>query len=160
MLSREEKRKGVEESTFQKSRMKELKLKRPWKNTAEGVHYQRTYITRHKQGPKIDVSKECSLFPSNGRYWNQGSRFFKWHFRFQRKKQKQKKDNKRQAGSPKLKTKCLLFQYFWASLSWRRFAFNIFKKWMCPLCLVLIGALGDKTKQSLRFDFRFVIWSK
>ena len=41
---------------------------------------------------------------------------------------------------------------------WRRFAFNIFKKWNCPPFFVLIGSLADITKQTLMFVFGFVIW--
>ena len=42
-------------------------------------------------------------------------------------------------------------------LFWRRFSLNNSKNGKCPLCLVLIGSVVDKTQHSLRLVFRFVI---
>ena len=42
-------------------------------------------------------------------------------------------------------------------LFWRRFALDNSKNGKCPLSLVLIGDFVDKTQQSLRLVFRFVI---
>ena len=63
--------------------------------------------------------------------------------------------------SPKSKIECSHFTDFFGLFPLLgRFAFNIFKKWICPISLALIGLFGKKTKQTLRLDCRFVIWSK
>ena len=66
-----------------------------------------------------------------------------------------------QPTSPKSKIECSQFAEFFGLFPLLgRFAFNIFKKWICPISLALIGLFGKKTKQTLRLDCRFVIWSK
>ena len=50
-----------------------------------------------------------------------------------------------------------LAEFYGLFLFWRRFALDNSKIGKCPLCLVLIGSLVDKTQQSLRLVFRFVI---
>ena len=63
--------------------------------------------------------------------------------------------------SPKSKIECSQFTEFFGLFPLLgRFAFNIFKKWICPISLALIGLFGKKTKQTLRLDCPFGIWSK